>query len=116
MNSKDLSGLFRPQFYILAEDGSTPIPSNIDGWVKWRMTHNPQLAWDKVNDVRISTIFLGVDKTILSDVPLLWETIIFGGYYHLYQNSYPTLDAAVTGHQRAVQLVKTAPEPEDSAE
>lgn len=50
-------------------------------------------------------MFLGLDHNwAQSGPPVLWETMIFGGPHHDYQERYSSLDGAVAGHARALQL------------
>ena len=37
--------------------------------------------------------------------PILFETMIFGGEHHEYQERYTTWDEAIKGHKEAVALV-----------
>ena len=55
------------------------------------------------NDVLISTVFLGIDHGY-NGVPLLFETMIFGGEHDGYQERYSTWEEAEKGHQK--QLIK----------
>lgn len=58
-------------------------------------------------EVRVSTVFLGIDHNY-SDrgPPLLFETMIFGGPHNDYQERYATWDEAERGHAKAVALVR----------
>jgi len=62
---------------------------------------------DHVGDVFISTVFLGLDHSWPRDnnIPLLWETMIFGGEHDQYMDRYTSYEDAVEGHQKALNLV-----------
>jgi hypothetical protein len=92
-------------YYILKD--KKPVP--VDGLLEWgsqfedpdsrkvRRTHI-------LNDwIFISTVFLGLDHRFgFAGPPLLFETMIFGGYLEDYQRRYSTWDEAVRGHYEAV--------------
>lgn len=69
--------------YTLAEDGRTPEPCDNDlDWARWmdhaRMTGRLHVG-DVTNDagVRVSTVFLGIDRAFGGGDPVLWETLVF---------------------------------------
>jgi len=94
--------------YILAEDGRTPIPCpgpDLLAWAK-RVDETRQTAKDTIGDVRVSTVFLGLDHQWGKGPPLLWETMIFGGEHDDYCDRYSSHEDAIAGHARAVALVR----------
>jgi hypothetical protein len=50
-------------------------------------------------------VFLGLDHVWNSDIPLLWETMIFGGEHDQYMDRYTSYEEALEGHQTALNLV-----------
>jgi hypothetical protein len=56
-------------------------------------------------DVRVLTIFLGLDYQFGDGPPLLFETMIFGGEHNEDQWRYSTWDEAEAGHDAAVAKV-----------
>lgn len=56
--------------------------------------------------VRVSTIWMGLDMSFVGTIPLIFETMIFGGEFDLYQERYATEEAALAGHDQAVALVR----------
>ena len=58
-----------------------------------------------VGDVKISTVFLGIDHGYDGRVEL-FETMIFGGNHDQYCDRYATWTQSKKGHKRAVLLVK----------
>jgi len=59
----------------------------------------------EVGAVRVSTVFLPLDHNLGGDVPLIFETMIFGGDLDQECWRYATEAEAVAGHQEAVDLV-----------
>lgn len=56
-------------------------------------------------DVRVSTVFLGLDHQFDDDgPPLLFETMIFGGKHDGYQERYSTWEEAEAGHKIALAI------------
>lgn len=63
------------------------------------------------HDVRVSTIFLSIDHGyawLPQAVPVLFETMIFGGPMDSYQKRYTSWEAAEKGHEKAKQRLKGA--------
>lgn len=60
---------------------------------------------EHIGDIFISTVFLGLDHAWQSDIPVLWETMIFGGEHDQYQDRYTSYEDALEGHQTALNLV-----------
>jgi hypothetical protein len=88
-------------------EGHTPVPcEDFMEWAKWYETANRTVKQTEFPDgVKVSTVFLGLDHAFMSDKPILFETMIFGGEHDDYQERYSTWDEAEAGHQRAIQLV-----------
>jgi hypothetical protein len=92
--------------YILKDGVPVPEP-NIFAWAKWfEKDDSRQVAFTQVGGVMISTVFLGIDHSFGDGVPVLFETMIFGGVHDEYQERYHTLEEAMIGHEKAVSLVK----------
>lgn len=95
-------------WYILDEKNK-PVASNIVDCGIW-LQNNPErkaVKQEKIGDVRVSTVFLGLDHAWNSNIPVLWETMIFGGEHDQYQDRYTSIEDAVEGHQKAVDLVNS---------
>lgn len=87
--------------------GHTPMPaSDLLAWAKSFETTNRIVQQTYLpNDVRVSTVFLGLDHRFGDNgPPLVFETMIFGGPQDSYQERYSTWEEAEAGHDRAVQL------------
>lgn len=92
--------------YRLDVDGKTPIPCpDLMAWAKWLETSPRIVQRDIVGDVRVSTVFLGLDYSFGDGPPLLWETMIFGGEHDQYQDRYSSHADALVGHARALLMV-----------
>jgi len=83
--------------YILSGHEVIEVP--LDRWAKWFETADRRVAKDVVDDIEISTVFLGLDHGWNGEL-LLFETMVFGkdreeqGCYR-----YKTWDEAYIGHK-----------------
>lgn len=105
-------------YFILDEQGNPKEASGLEEWVQWMERENPQVAIDHIGDVKVSTIFLGIDHGFgftPDRPPTLWETMVFGGPLDMYQRRYTSLDAAKAGHADTAARVQQAASPEVSA-
>ncbi len=88
-------------------EGKTPKPvDDVLEWARWFEKADRRVAKTKVGVVKISTVFLGLDHSCGGSIPILFETMIFGGKHNDYQERYTTWEEAEAGHLRAVELVK----------
>jgi hypothetical protein len=111
--------------YILAEDGKTPMETDLMTWARW-FEDWPKPVVSHVIYKRgaeryfISTVFLGFDHSFMGSVePALWETMVFEMKQlptnphrkrrrweigpRLTQNRYCSHADAMEGHRRAYQ-------------
>ena len=98
--------------YVLNEVGE-PVPcEDVLQWAQWfekadRCVDSDQVS--KIEDVVVSTVFLGLDCDFSGKgPPLLWETRVFGGKHDQEQERYTIRADAETGHQRWVELVRAS--------
>ena len=56
-------------------------------------------------DVRVSTVFLGLDQSYRGNVPMLYETMVFAADHGGEIERYETWDEASAGHDRWVAKV-----------
>ena len=61
------------------------------------------LAHTTINDSLISTVFLGIDYNCNGNIPLLFETMVFGGLLDGEQQRYTTYEQAMLGHHEMMQ-------------
>ena len=93
--------------YILDEEGNPQLEYDLAKWGRW-MEESPArvLKKTKIDNVEVSTVFLGLYHSFGGGLPVLWETMIFGGYYDQWQDRYHTREQAVTGHEAACEKVR----------
>ena len=68
--------------------------------------NNRIVAQDFVNGVRVSTVFLGIDHNFGDGLPLLFETMLFGGEQDENQWRWHTWQEAKAGHKEIVKQLK----------
>lgn len=105
----------RAIYYVLADDGKTPIPvgtdlisMGIDGILKhaeWMATAaNRVVDRTDVPGGVVSTVFLGTDaRHFPKGPPMLWETAFFKDDGIEKMRRYSTYEEAVAGHQAMVE-------------
>jgi hypothetical protein len=69
------------------------------------------VGFDMVEDVRVSTVFLGLDHNFGGGPPLLFETMVFGGEYDQQCDRYSTWDEAEAGHRAVVEALTVGNQP-----
>lgn len=93
--------------YILNENGDPVVCEDLIAWAKWFERPGLRMvALDEIGDVAVSTVFLGLNYAFSGGPPVLWETMIFGGEHDEYQERYTNRQDALTGHAKAVAMVK----------
>lgn len=83
--------------------------SDLMDWTRWFERGDWRVKQERAvrgQGPRVSTVFLGIDHNFLGGPPLVFETMIFGGRRHEYQQRYSTYDEAERGHRRALQLAR----------
>lgn len=94
--------------YILDDGGNPVVARDLTKWGMWMFDPGAHrnIALDELGDIRVSTVFLGLDHN-WSDVgePLLFETMIFGGQFNEYCERYCTRREALEGHLRVKAMV-----------
>jgi hypothetical protein len=96
------------KWYIL-DDDNNPVKSTVNEFADWEEAYPERKAvkQEYIDDVYISTVFLGLDHAWNSDIPVLWETMIFGGENdQAYQERYASYEQAIEGHQKAINFIK----------
>ena len=92
--------------YIL--EGHAPIPcDDLMEWGGWFQKADRHVAETTIKpDVRVSTVFLGLDHNHSgTGKPLLFETMVFGGEHDEDMDRYSTWDEAVAGHKKMVKKI-----------
>lgn len=92
--------------YIL--DGHVPVAcSDAMEWGKFMGgKDNRRVAFTEIGDVRVSTVFLGIDHAWGGGPPVLFETMVFGGPLGDEQDRYCTWEDAEAGHAAMVERVR----------
>lgn len=76
-------------------------------WGRWMEKGERHVALDVVGDVKVSTVFLGLDHSFAHGAPVLFETMVFGGPLDQEQERYATRDEARAGHAAMLERVKS---------
>ena len=92
--------------YIL--DGKTPVHEpDIIKWGAWMETANRSVDVDVVLDnIAVSTVFLGIDHNMIGAGPILFETMVFYNGDGRDQYRYSTWEEAEEGHKKVVEELK----------
>lgn len=92
--------------YILV-NGEPQAVDDVLEWARWFETSDNErvIARESQNDVTISTVFLGLDHNFNGGVPILYETMVFGGEHDQEMRRYHTAEEAGIGHREMVQQV-----------
>jgi hypothetical protein len=73
-------------------------------WARWLETANRHVAERRLGTIRVSTVFLGIDHSFGRGLPVLFETMIFGGKFDGYQERCMTWEQAEVMHEVACRL------------
>lgn len=94
--------------YILK--GHKPILCNdLIKWAKWVARASRHVAKTQVSeDIKVSTVFLGLDHNFGEGDPILFETVVFGGKLDQEMQRYSTWQEAEKGHREWVKKAKKA--------
>lgn len=90
---------------FILDANKQPKRASLMEWATWFEKAERHVAKDQIGDVRISTVFLGIDHQFGDGPPLLFETMIFGGDHDQHQERCSTWEQAETQHADAVRLV-----------
>lgn len=95
-------------YYRLVGDEIVECPDLVE-WSKWFETAERHIALARVGEFWVSTVFLGIDHG-LEGAPLLFETMVFSGGYHVEyegveQRRYGTAAEARLGHAEIVRSI-----------
>ena len=79
-------------------------------WARWFETTDRHVKLTEQGDVRVSTVFLGLDHGFSGKPPIVFETMAFVGHDVVDQERYATWAEAEAGHDRMVmQVFKPTP-------
>lgn len=124
----DLPWAFKDDQWLLLPDGTVRKPLNMDDWYFWRTWGFMLLGWWSIkvthlpeHGCRVSTCFVGIDmdpglgwdwsdmwNPVPPDgyMPLLFETMVFGGELNLEKSRCHTIEQARIEHEEMVAMVK----------
>jgi len=94
-------------WYKLDENNKPVKANDVHDYLEWS-DGNPlakPVAQEHIDTIFVSTVFLGLDHGWNGEIPLLWETMIFGGEHDQYQERYTSHEDALEGHEKALKLV-----------
>lgn len=100
--------------YVLDADGEPVVEPDILRWAEWFETADRHVAETLIGheptgaEVRVSTVFLGLDHGWGDGPPVLWETMTFGLRADEPQWRYTSKADAIVGHARAVEQCRDA--------
>lgn len=80
--------------------------TEFNGWVK-----SISFPFRKKANFRVSTVFLGLDHSFSGGVPVLFESMVFGGKHDNWMERYTTWDDAKKGHANIVKALKKDKDP-----
>lgn len=95
------------KYYILDKDRQPVHVEDVLEWAQWFETAKRSVSLDKIGDVRISTVFLGLNHRFGPGPPLVFETMIFGGKHDGYTVRCSSWEEAEWQHAEAVSLAKS---------
>jgi len=91
--------------YYILKNKKIVKTNDIVVWGKFMGSADKIVKQTKITDkINVSTVFLGLDHKFTGEIPILFETMIFGGEHNQYQERYSTWDEAEKGHIVAVKL------------
>ncbi len=93
--------------YILV-NGKPKLEQDLIKWATWYETSDEERIVGKtvINDIEVSTVFLGLDHGFGVSRLILYESMVFGGRLDGEQNRYSTLVEAWKGHRVLVKKVR----------
>jgi hypothetical protein len=94
--------------YILDDDGNVVPCCNLMEWAEWfeasYKNGKRRVGSTQRGDIRVSTVFLGLDHSFGGGPPLVFETMIFGGEHDEFMDRCFTWDEAVAMHREACKM------------
>lgn len=101
---RDLAGNEAPLFYILdADKNIIPVRTTAEKMAYYRWYEDPdnrRVARTEQDGISVSTVFLGLDHSFNKEggLPVVFESMVFGGPMDQSQDRYCTWDEAMKGH------------------
>jgi hypothetical protein len=94
------------EHYVMNADGEVEA-TDMMTWARWfeKAGASRVIAKTPVGDVKVSTVFLGLDHSFGDGPPLIFETLVFGGPLDGEMERYSTRAQALAGHTAMVKRV-----------
>lgn len=92
--------------YALDENRTPVLVDDLMEWARRYEFDDRRVASSTIGDVRVSTVFLGLDHQFGEGPPLLFESMVFGGKFDGYQARYSTWAEAEAGHRIAFAMAR----------
>ena len=100
--------------YILDSNQDPVAEDDLIVWAKWMERANKERIVQKaeLGNSIVSTVFLGLDHSFGDDsgIPILYETMVFGGALADEEQRYSTKEQALEGHRQMCNRVRKAEE------
>ena len=91
-------------YYILKGKKVIPVEDAIVWDEFFEDDKNRRVDETEKNGIRVSTVFLGLDHAFGVGLPMVFETMIFGGEHNDYQERCSTWKQAEAMHKKACDL------------
>ena len=78
---------------------------DITEWATWSHAADRVVKKTITGDIKVSTVFLGIDHSFGGGEVELFETMIFGGEHDEWMDRYSTWEQAEKGHEVACKMV-----------
>lgn len=100
---------FLNQYTFILDENKAPIAcDDLIAWMKWIQQNNRRIARTEIDEILVSTVFIGWDYNYCDgEPPIVFETLVFlpeGATGSLWR--YTTWDEAVAGHEQMVKEVQ----------
>lgn len=95
-------------YYVLDAQGLPRPEADSLAWGRWFQTADRTVARTQFRGGYVSTVFLGIDLSMMPGPPVLWETMVFGGRLNELQQRYTSREEALSGHEEVVARAKRA--------
>lgn len=94
-----------PHYWKLVGENHVPVPcESVEEWGKFFEGAKRHVADFQTENLRVSTVFLGLDHNFSgTGLPVLFETMVFGGPRDQEQRRYCTWEEAQAGHDEIVK-------------
>jgi hypothetical protein len=99
-------------YYMRDADGTITPTSDVITWGRWMEANesNRRIRQTTIGDSWISTVFTGINHNLIAytrDVPVIYETMVFGGPLDDTCARYATEEEAIAGHEAIVESITT---------